>query len=460
MYILQNALMNIARNKGRNILLGAIILAIIVTTVISLIINTASGAIIDDYKTQFGTRVYINPDTTRLTVMSQAQTLQTVPLPDVYAALANSENLMDVALSCQVAAVSDTLKGLGESAGGDAIIFSPATGTNTRFPTMGVHGYTNFEQITDFQEGYRGILAGSFPASYNECIVSEDFANLNNIAVGDVIEIIDSVNPDNILLLTVSGIYFDFTSNMFGAGPEAPAAINVRNNIITYYETASTFVDKNNDRRTDTAVFFLKSPDLISAFEIEARAAGLSIDYKVTIDEDAYNKIISPVQGLSKISLTFMIVVLILGGLVLVLLATLSIRERKYEVGVLRAMGMKKHKVAFGLIFESLVITGVCLMIGLGIGAAVAQPVSDMLLNEQVAAAESNAGTDSGTGMYYAGTQADFNAKPLNELDVGMNLKVVMMIILISLLLVTVSSVTGISYITKYEPIKILMERN
>ena len=91
MYIFTNALKNVMRNKGRNILMGAIILAIIVTTVISLIINTASGAIIEDYKTQFGTRVFINPDTSRLTVMSGGQTAQTVPLRDVYAALAGSD---------------------------------------------------------------------------------------------------------------------------------------------------------------------------------------------------------------------------------------------------------------------------------------------------------------------------------------------------------------------------------
>jgi len=178
----------------------------------------------------------------------------------------------------------------------------------------------------------------------------------------------------------------------------------------------------------------------------------------VTTDEEAYNRVISPALGLAKISFTFMLVVLALGGLVLILLATLSIRERKYEIGVLRAMGMKKHKVAIGLIFESLAITAVCLIIGLGIGAAVAQPVSDMLLNEQVTAAESN--TNSDTGMYFAGTQGDFNAKPLTELGVSINLKVVTMIIIISLLLVSVSSITGISYITKYEPIKILMERS
>ena len=456
MYIIQNALKNVARNKGRNILVGAIILAIIVTTVISLIINTASGAIIEEYKTQFGTRVYINPDTSKVSVMSGAQSGQTVPLRDVYAALADSGHLLSADLSCQVPSVSDTLLGLGESAGGGAVPVSPDGGSFTKFPTMNVKGYTNPELLDDFVKGFRGITSGAFPQSNNECIVSEEFAALNTIDVGDIIEIAQGMVAGNPLTLKVVGIYFDFTANMFGDTISAPAAINVRNDIITNYETA--FVYGKTDPRVDTAAYVLKSPELLPAFEEEARAAGLSYDYKVTIDEEAYNRIISPVQGMAKISLTFMIVVLILGGLILVLLATLSIRERKYEIGVLRAMGMKKRKVALGLVFESLAITAACLIIGLGIGAAVAQPVSDMLLKEQVAAAEET--TDSGTGMYYAGTQGDLNAKPLTDLDASLNLRVVMMIILISFLLVLISSATGIGLITKYEPIKILMERS
>ena len=456
MYILENALKNVVRNKGRNILTGAIILVIIVTTVIALIINTASGAIIEDYKAQFGTKVFINPDTSRLTVMSGGQSAQIVPLRDIYAALADSDCLMSADLSCQVPSVSDTLIGLGENTDGNAVPVAPGGGSFTKFPTMNVKGYTNPEQLDDFREGFRGITSGNFPVGNNECIVSEDFAALNSINVGDNIDIAQGMVAGNPLTLVVVGIYFDFTSNMFGDAISAPAAINVRNDIITNYETAFNY--GKTDPRVDTAAYILKSPGLLPAFESEARAAGLSYDYKVTIDEEAYNRLISPALGMSRISLTFMIVVLILGGLILVLLATLSIRERKYEIGVLRAMGLKKRKVAVGLVFESLTITAVCLVIGLGIGAAVAQPVSDMLLHGQTATAESNA--DSGTGMYYAGTQTDSNVKPLTDLDVNLNLRVVMMIILISLLLVLVSSVTGISSITKYEPIKILTDRS
>jgi len=453
MYILQNALKNITRNTGRNVLTGAIILAIIAATVVSLNINAASGKIIEDYKTLFGTRVYINPDTSRLTVMSGAQSAQTVPLREVYAAIAGSNYLLSAELSCQVPSVSDTLFGLGESTGAGAVPVSPG-GSFTKFPTMNVKGYTNPDRLGDFKEGFRGITKGNFPASDYECIISEDFAKLNNLQVGDVIDIAQGMVEDNPLTLTVVGIYFDFTTNMFGAAIDAPAAINVRNDIITNYKTAFDF--GMTDPRVDTAAYVLKNPEYLQAFENEARAAGLSYDYRVTTDEEAYNTIIGPAVRMSRISLTFMVIVLILGGFILFLLATLSIRERKYEVGVLRAMGMKKHLVGLGLAFESLVITLICLLIGLGAGALASQPVSDMLLQGQTVTESAN----SGTGMYYAGTQTDFNAEPITELNASLNLKSAAMIALISLLLVLVSSLTGISYITKYEPIKILTERN
>jgi len=56
MYIFQNALKNVARNKGRNILIAAIIFAIILTTVVALIINNTATAVIDRYKEQFEVR--------------------------------------------------------------------------------------------------------------------------------------------------------------------------------------------------------------------------------------------------------------------------------------------------------------------------------------------------------------------------------------------------------------------
>ena len=59
-------------------------------------------------------------------------------------------------------------------------------------------------------------------------------------------------------------------------------------------------------------------------------------------------------------------------------------RERKYEVGVLTAMGMKKWKVATQFICEILVVTMIAVIVGAGIGAVSSVPATNALLAGQV----------------------------------------------------------------------------
>jgi putative ABC transport system permease protein len=133
-------------------------------------------------------------------------------------------------------------------------------------------------------------------------------------------------------------------------------------------------------------------------------------------------------------------------------------------------MGMNKGRVVLGLLCEMIIITTLCLVMGLSIGTITAQPVSNVLLQGQVEAAEkgqNGGGYNSKGNSGGAGTSAGSNqirpgqsdAKPLTEIEVGMDIETVWQIILISLLLAGVSSVVGIAYITRYEPIKILTER-
>ena len=48
-------------------------------------------------------------------------------------------------------------------------------------------------------------------------------------------------------------------------------------------------------------------------------------------------------------------VILIIGGIILAVLNVFNIRERKYEIGVLAAIGMKKTKIALQYAIELLV---------------------------------------------------------------------------------------------------------
>jgi len=182
--------------------------------------------------------------------------------------------------------------------------------------------------------------------------------------------------------------------------------------------------------RGNETMFYLHSPDLLSAFEAEIREKGLPDDWVVFRDEASYRRMIAPIESLQVVSLTFLLVVLLFGATIMVLLSVIAIRERKYEIGVLRAMGMKKKKVALCLWVETIVITCVCFVFGIIVGTVLANPVSNALWT--------------GDG----------------QINITLNGITVLQIFVVSLLLATTAGAVSVSRITKYEPIKILMERS
>jgi len=463
MYILQNALLNIGRNKGRNILIGLVMLAIIASTAVCLVITSTAEAIIDDYKTRFGAEVFLSPDIAKLNAEGRRMGREPIS-PQLHELFATSEHLRDVNFTAEMPAVSYVQQPVGEHPMLAGMLDSFDGGELGKIYTanMKLIGNSDTSNLPDFPNGNRQIVdGGRMYSGINAAIVSMDFAAHNDLQIGDIIEIRSVIGSNDVpFALTVTGIYFDATV----AAPGMPgAANNRRNEIFTSYETI-----RNNESITRgfqvIASYFLISPDRLAAFEADVRRMGLSDDYLVVMDETAYQTIVAPVDGLRSVSITFMIVVLALGSLILILLSSIAIRERKYEIGVLRAMGMKKKKVALGLVYEMVAITAVCLFLGLGAGTLTAQPIANVLLERQIEAAQNPIQSPvqgSGGGMMMSGDAATTAApQALSEINIRLSGGSMMQIALIALLLAVVSSAAGIGRITKYEPIKILMERN
>lgn len=455
MYIFQNALKNIVRNKGRNILLAAIILAIIVTAVVTLMINNTSDRIINEYKSQFGVEVTISPNMSKYqSALQKGQTIAGIT-PEQYVNFANSELILRSILSNSASCESISLTAVGQSTS------NMMGGGYVNTPTMRLLG-NNWD---DFENGYREVMDdGRMPETKNECIVSMDFAKLNNISVGDMIQILGMilsadegrVEPD-VYNLLVTGIYFD-TTDPNGNSIMPSALMNRRNEILTVFETLQV----DSAGMSVTATYYLKSPDSLVEFEAELRSKGLDDIYNVSVDEATYEAVVGPIEGMKNVSITFMIVVLILGAVILILLSSIAIRERKYEIGVLRAMGMKKSKVALGLWLEMVTITMLCLIIGMGAGTLLAQPISDTLLAQQIENTQKAEQSTQG-GKFFTvigGSSNESKDDPIDNMSVSLGSDTIFEIILISLLLASSAGITSISKITKYEPIKILMERN
>ena len=200
------------------------------------------------------------------------------------------------------------------------------------------------------------------------------------------------------------------------------------------------------------AVYYLKRPDMLEVFEIELRGRGLPDDYAVRTDELAFESVAGPVESLKDLVLTFFVIVLALGAVIMMLMAAITIRERRYEIGVLRAMGMKKKNVALGLWTEIVVITCVCFVLGIGVGSALAQPVSDAIITGQ--AASSDTGSTSLADRLSGG-----DANEPEQIDISISGFTMLQIFGVSLLLASIAGLISVSRITKSEPIKILMNR-
>jgi putative ABC transport system permease protein len=201
------------------------------------------------------------------------------------------------------------------------------------------------------------------------------------------------------------------------------------------------------------AVYYLKRPEMLADFEAELRSNGLPDDYAVRTDESDLGRIAGAIERLKSLSLTFLIIVLSLGAIVIILLSAIAIRERKYEIGVLRAMGMKKKHVALGLWIEIIAITGICFTLGINAGAALSQPVSDAILAGRAQSAAAGSTT-------LADRLQPAEADKDQSLVISVSGVTILEIFGISMLLATAAGAASVGRITRSEPIKILMERD
>ena len=463
MYVLSNAMKNLLRNKGRNILIGLIMLAIIISAVVTLTINNASTRIIEDARLDIASRVDISID---LFTHGQAGLQHAVTIEE-YISFADSRYLRHTVFNAEMQAWFGNFYAVGDFEFGAA---PPPDPSLVHAPVGRLVGHSEPENLPGFGT-YRHLIEGRIFSALHEAIITEELALLNDLSIGDTIFIESAFQAGKRFELEIVGIFSHEQDPMeqwqMGIwemmGFSLPMMIS-HNVVITSFDTLMSVGWETSHGLDPQFVFFLRNPDYLASFEQELRARGLPLVYSVTINEAALDRVTGPLSAMRSAATTFTIVILTLGAIVLVLVSYLAIRERKYEIGVLRAMGMERGKISVGIFTEAITITALSLVIGLGIGGITAQPMADRLLAGEVESALEAAQVGGGGGqVLIAGgqVQTDDQAagyRPISDIEVTLGADVIMQIIIIALVLAVVSSLIGIIRITQYEPLKILRE--
>ncbi len=340
-----------------------------------------------------------------------------------------------------------------------------------------VIGYSSHDAMTSFINGENVIYEGSVfdqESTDRSCIISYELAVLNSLSMGDIITICNPSKEDQIYTLTICGIFQNETTDSYS------------NTVFTSYASLDAIVEdtvKNaeevtNDRGTATSTEVRATTSGTYVFyDVESMRLDMETWIVTPADLNQYEKSIVPLESLSKFTMIFFIVVLLIGGGILVIFNMFTVRERKYEIGVLAAIGMKKGTVALQFLAEAFLVTLIAIVMGTGVGAVSSKPVGDYLLQEQVASVKttSTAMNEIFGGGFQGGGNNRFqgfgnmgnsnrpgNAEEVTYLDLlnaTTNFTVLLSPMGISILLTLIASSVGMISVLRYEPLKILSER-
>ncbi len=537
MYILKNALRCISRARVRNALIGIIIFAISLSACVGLSIrraaekakqetmNSLSVTATISFDRQSAIKDMAPPDSGEKSggssksfdraefsnFMGQSSSLSL----EEYQAYAEASTVKDFYYTATVSVngnsklepVSnetdtadsdfDQAQALDKGFGGGKNFIK---GMESDFSLIGVSGES---AMTDFISGNAAVTEGEIftqGTTEMECIISTELATYNDLEIGKKITLVNPNNEDETYKFKVVGFFTDSSANQSTFSGMGSTSGDPANKIYISYnalaqvlaasqESSTTTTDSDTGREYETgleeslsATYSFANVEDYGVFEQEVRDMGLSEDYIVSSsDATEFEKSLIPLNTLSGTAGYFLWVILGIGAIILVVLNIFSVRERKYEIGVLTAMGMKKGKVALQFLTEVFAVSIIAVIIGASVGAVASVPVANGLLANQIEATEaSETNTEQSFGrggmsmpdggdmmqsqkggfgdklQQFTGEAVDY----VDEISGATDFTVLMQLLGIALCLTVIAGGFSVLFIMRYEPLKILSNRD
>lgn len=517
MLTLKYAFRNVSRSKGRSILIGVIIVIIAFSVCIGLCIRQSAADAKETALSELTITAQISPD--REAAMEKGRGGQppgegTFDRDAMREAMGTALTLEELQKYAEAESVQNFYYTLSASVNASGSLEAYSTSTDSddsqngfrggmEMPDSGdftITGYSSDEAMTDFVDGTCTIEDGAvFEEGTSEavCIIASELAEYNNLQVGDSIKIASTEDEDDTYKLKVVGIYANSQASAQaggmgfmggGMGKGGRGFTDPANYIYTSYNTLLAITEKHDTISARlNGTYVVGDLESYEAFSAEVKELGLSDEYTVSsTDLTMYEQSARPLENLAKFAGYFLIVILLIGAIILIVLNVFATRERKYEIGVLSAIGMKKAQVAKLFLTEILIITLAGVIVGGGMGAATSVPVTNALLDSQLTAQQEMRGQRDGNfGREFAGEMpgempsdmqegetpeppTDENEQTempkdrgfITEVSSAVNLVVLLELLGACIVLALVGGTVSVIAIMRYEPLQILANRD
>lgn len=120
----------------------------------------------------------------------------------------------------------------------------------------------------------------------------------------------------------------------------------------------------------------------------------------VTNSQDVADNTVKPLESVKTISLFSLIGAVIAGSIIILMTMMMIVRERRREIGVMKAIGSSNVGIVKQFVVEALTLTTLGLVVGLGIGVAAATPLTNSLVTTSSSTTQTTQrGPGGGPGM-------------------------------------------------------------
>lgn len=260
-----------------------------------------------------------------------------------------------------------------------------------------IKGVSASSSYSDFSAGTASLVEGEAITAEDEgtnnVLIEENLAEANDLSVGDTFKIKDSDDKD--VEVTVKGIYE--TSDSGDSMGMQFNFMNPANTLFSSYTMVSTLTGSDGTT-IDSAVYNLTDPQDMDGFVKKANKLIDTDTFSLETNDQMYQQMLQPLNNVSSFAKNIVILVAVAGVIILTSIIMLSIRERKYEIGVLLSLGESRIKV-IGQFFVEIFV---CMIFALGIASAsgnlVGNAVGNQLLSQQTTAENADAGNAEAPG--------------------------------------------------------------
>lgn len=441
MNFFKRALLSMKAKKGRTLLLCAVFSAILIFVLAGLTIQSAALTATENAKKSVGATVTLSANREAAMKKSQEDSSSERPDPGSFSLtpvsleeaekIATLDNVKSYSfLSSSSAGAGDGITPISsESIEETATTTSESTtGQNAEGGPQGDNGQTGgpmsqmnqsdfqvsgvmaLSMASDFSDGTAEITSGEgiteADKDTNNVVIEESLAEANDLKVGDTFKITNPEDDSVSYEMTVKGIYK--TSENGDSLGMSFNFLNPANTLYTSYTFANTLKGDDAKGTIDSATYTLTDPKNMDSFVAEAEKLIDTDSFSLQTNDQAYQQMLQPLNNVASFAKNIVILVAVAGVIILTLIVMMTIRERRYEIGVLLSLGESRFKVILQFFTEIIFCMVVALVIATFSGNVVGNIVGEQLITQQTETTQQNT-TNQGGPQGMGGDQAQGN---------------------------------------------------